>query len=230
MVRGGGDRGITWANDGKLYNKPNSFHDFLSCAEYLIANRITHPNLLAAKGASAGAMLVAQACLNMRPDLFRACLLDVPFLDPLTVLLDPELPLSKTDHLEFGNPLTDAKAYELISSYSPFENLQRAEYPSVLLNLALNDPRVPGWSTLKFIEKLRDLSLPPKRSPNFGNNNIVMRVNHEGGHFGSHANDVNLFNCMQEFAWLDFLMLNPTADFGEAQREWEAAVRQSKKN
>ena len=123
LVRGGGDRGIAWHNDGKLMNKPNTFHDFISCAEYLIANRIAHPNLLAAKGVSAGGTLVAQACLNMRPELFRAVILDVPFLDVLTCLLDKEVPLAKTDHLEFGDPLEDPRIYELISSYSPYENL-----------------------------------------------------------------------------------------------------------
>lgn len=161
-------------------------------------------------------MLVAQACLNMRPELFRACILDVPFLDVLTCLLDPEVPLAKTDHLEFGDPLLDSKIYELISSYSPYDNLVSAEYPSVFLNMALNDPRVPGWSTLKFIEKMRDLSQEPTKVPNFGNNNMIVRVNQEGGHFGSHDGDVNLYNAMQEFAWLDFLMLNPTGDLGEA--------------
>lgn len=84
--------------------KHNSFKDFNSCAEYLIANRITHPNLLAAKGTSAGGLLVAQACLNQRPELYRACILDVPFLDVLNSLLDEDLPLALTDHLEFGNP------------------------------------------------------------------------------------------------------------------------------
>ena len=225
MVRGGGDRGISWHNDGKLLNKPNSFHDFVSCAEYLIANRITHPNLLAAKGVSAGGMLVAQACLNMRPELFRACILEVPFLDVLSCLLDPDEALSATDYLEFGDPLSDPQIYELISSYSPYENLQRAEYPSLFMNMQLNDPRVPGWSTLKFIEKLRDLGVQPTNVPHFGNNNTIVRVNHEGGHFGSHENDVNLYNAMQEFAWLDFLMLNPTEDLGEAQRDWEELMR-----
>ena len=90
-----------------MLNKPNSFLDFVACAEYLIAKRITHPNLLAAKGTSAGGTLVAQSCLNMRPDLFRACILNVPFLDVLNSLLDESLPLSETDYLELGNPITD---------------------------------------------------------------------------------------------------------------------------
>ena len=93
-VRGGGQRGISWHEDGKLDKKFNSFHDFISCAEFLISNRITHPNLLAAKGSSAGGLLVGHSCLNMRPDLFRACILDVPFLDVMSALLDEKLPLT----------------------------------------------------------------------------------------------------------------------------------------
>ena len=126
--------------------------------------------------------------------------------------------------------MTDSDIYELISSYSPYENLQRAEYPSVFMNMQLNDPRVPGWSNLKFIEKLRDLTTTPKRVPHFGNNNMVVRVNEEGGHFGSHHNNLNLFNSVQEFAWLDFLMLNPTVDLGQAQKEWEAHIRKKQRD
>ena len=107
FVRGGGEKGIAWHDQGKLHNKPNSMLDFISCAEFLIAKRITHPNLLAGKGVSAGGTLAAHACLNMRPDLFRACILNVPFLDVLTSLLDDQLPLSMTDYLEFGNPIED---------------------------------------------------------------------------------------------------------------------------
>ena len=141
-----------------MNKKFNSFHDFISCAEFLVANRITHPNLLAAKGSSAGGTLVGHACLNMRPDLFRACILDVPFLDVLTCLLDERLPLTLTDYLEFGNPLEDESIYKIISSFSPYENLKHQEYPSTFINMQLNDPRVPAWSTLKFIDKLRDLA------------------------------------------------------------------------
>lgn len=107
FVRGGGEKGISWHEQGKLKNRPNALHDFISCAEYLIANRITHPNLLAAKGQSAGGSLVSQTCMNMRPELFRACILNVPFLDILNSLLDDSLPLSVTDYLELGNPIED---------------------------------------------------------------------------------------------------------------------------
>jgi oligopeptidase B len=94
FVRGGGEKGISWHDKGKLLNKPNSIKDFIACAEFLIANRITHPNLLAAKGQSAGGSLVGHSVLNLRPDLFRACILNVPFLDMLSNLMDPTLPLS----------------------------------------------------------------------------------------------------------------------------------------
>jgi oligopeptidase B len=134
-VRGGGERGIGWHQEGKLSKKMNSFRDFTSCAEYLIANRITHPNILCAKGTSAGGTLVANACLNMRPDLFRAVILEVPFLDVLGSLLDEELPLTKTDHLEFGNPIFDDASYKQIASYSPYENLTNREYPAVLMTI-----------------------------------------------------------------------------------------------
>lgn len=108
MVRGGGDCGVQWHEKGKLLNKHNSFSDLISCTEFLVANRISHPNLIAATGSSAGGTLVAQTCLNMRPDLYKAVVLEVPFLDIVSCLLDDTLPLSLTDHLEFGNPKLDS--------------------------------------------------------------------------------------------------------------------------
>lgn len=119
-VRGGGERGIEWHEQGKHMNRPNAFLDFIACAEYLIAKRITHPNLLAAKGQSAGGSLIAHAVMNLRPELFRSCILNVPFLDILTSLMDESLPLSATDYLELGNPITDQQIYQLINSYCPY--------------------------------------------------------------------------------------------------------------
>lgn len=114
--------------------------------------------MLAAKGSSAGGTLVAQTCLNMRPELFKACVLEVPFLDILTCLLDSKQPLAVTDYLEFGNPVQSKEIYESILSYSPYDNLSQKEYPAVFIQMSLNDPRVPAWGTLKFIEKLRDFA------------------------------------------------------------------------
>ena len=142
----------------------------------------------------------------MVPELFRACVLNVPFLDVLSALTDETLPLTATDHLELGNPITDEKIYKLINSYSPYENLSKKEYPSVLMNVSLSDPRVPHWGTLKFIEKLRDLAMDPQRFPDFGNKNIVARLNNDAGHFGTTDNETNLAMATYEFAWLDYIM------------------------
>lgn len=142
----------------------------------MISNRITHPNFLVAKGSSAGGLLVAQSCLNLRPELYRACILEVPFVDVLGNLLEPDLPLAQTDHLEFGNPITDSDAYRTIASYSPYENLSHQEYPATMLSLSMNDPRIPAWCTLKFVEKMRDRAMDPTRMPDFGNKNFVVRI------------------------------------------------------
>lgn len=210
FVRGGGERGIWWHEQGKLHNKPNSMLDFISCAEYLIAKRITHPNLLAGKGQSAGGTLAAQACLNMRPDLFRACILTVPFLDVLNSLLDEKLALSATDHIEFGNPKKDERFYKLINSYCPYQNLGNREFPATLIQSAVRDTRVPIWGTLKFIEKIRDLAQKPQQFPDFGNKNIVCKLEKKEGssHFGDVDNETNLDQLAFEFAFLDFLMFS----------------------
>jgi oligopeptidase B len=100
--------------------------------------------------------------LNARSDLFKAVILNVPFLDIVSTLLDDSLPLSVTDYLELGNPLVDEKIYRVINSYSPYENLSRKEYPPTLMTISVNDPRVPAWSSLKFVEKMRDMAKNPE--------------------------------------------------------------------
>ena len=144
----------------------------------------------------------------MRPDLFRACILNVPFLDVLNSLLDPTLPLSATDYLELGNPIEDEKIYHLINSYCPYQNLSNTEFPSCLIQSSVEDTRVPIWGTLKFIEKLRDLAQDTKQFPDFGSKNIVCRLHQEEGygHSGAVNNSDNLSVLTYEFAWLDFLM------------------------
>ena len=97
----------------------------------------------------------------MHPELFRACVLNVPFLDVVSTLLDDTLPLTATDHLEFGELCEDEKLYKLINSFSPYENLGKREYPATLMNISLTDPRVPQWGSLKFVEKMRDLAENP---------------------------------------------------------------------
>lgn len=98
-------------------------------------------------------------------------------------------------------------------SYSPYDNLDIKEYPAIYLQMSLNDPRVPAWGNLKFLEKIRDLATEPTRAPHFGNKNIVCKVSRDGaGHFGSHDNEVNLINSGNQFAWLDFMMLNQSPE------------------
>lgn len=147
-VRGGGEKGAKWHYHGKLLNKTNSFLDFNSCSEYLIAKGYTHPNLLAARGESAGGMLVAHA-INLKPELYRAAILKVPFLDVVNTLEDKTLPLTITDYLEFGNPFESEDYYKIIHSYSPYENIKRIEYPAMYIDISLDDPRVPSWGSLK---------------------------------------------------------------------------------
>ena len=146
--------------------------------------------------------------MNLRPDLFRACILNVPFLDILTSLLDDSLPLSVTDYLELGNPIESPEIYQLINSYCPYQNLSNHEHPACLILSSIRDSRVPIWGTLKYIEKLRDLSCNPKRFPDFGHKNIVCKLHDEEGigHFGSVDNEANLKMLIYEFAWLDFIM------------------------
>lgn len=136
FVRGGGEKGMRWHEDGKLLKKPNSIKDLVACTEYLIMKKFTHPNLIGARGSSAGGMLVAQTCLNLYPELYRACILNVPFLDTLTTLLDDSLALTVTDHLEFGNPIENEKDYRMIHSLSPYENLTSKEYPACFIRIS----------------------------------------------------------------------------------------------
>lgn len=153
-VRGGNEKGVNWHRQGKGMKKANSFKDFIAVAQYLVADGITHPHYLAAKGSSAGGTLIA-ALANTHPHLFRAMILSHPFLDVLTTLQDTSLPLTLTDHKEFGNPLASMEEYDLISSYCPYENITPKEYPSMFLTVSLQDPRVPLFGSLKYIEKIR---------------------------------------------------------------------------
>ncbi|EAS03452.2 peptidase S9A prolyl oligopeptidase domain protein beta-propeller (macronuclear) [Tetrahymena thermophila SB210] len=182
-VRGGGERGQKWHQDAILDKKPNSFYDFISCAEYLVAEGYTHPSLMCAYGASAGGVLVG-AVMNMRPELFKACILNYPFLDVLTSLLDKNQALSASDYDDFGNPLEYQYYYDLISSYSPYENIQLdAEYPAVYITCGSNDYRAPLWNVLKYVNRFRDRVQTPTRTKEFCPKNIVVNVL-DSGHSG----------------------------------------------
>ncbi len=153
-VRGGGELGRPWYEQGKELHKRNTFDDFVACAEHLVAEGYTNPGRLVARGGSAGGMLMG-AVANARPDLFAAIVAEVPFVDCLTTILDDGLPLTVTEWEEWGNPVADPEVYAYMKSYSPYDNVVPAPYPAVLATAGLNDPRVSYWEPAKWVQKLR---------------------------------------------------------------------------
>jgi oligopeptidase B len=153
-VRGGGELGRRWYDDGKLLHKTNTFTDFIACAEHLVHEGWTAPDRLAARGGSAGGLLMG-AVANLRPDLFRVIVAEVPFVDCLTTILDETLPLTITEWEEWGDPVHDADVYALMKSYSPYDNVEAQDYPALLVTGGLNDPRVQYWEPAKWVAKLR---------------------------------------------------------------------------
>jgi oligopeptidase B len=155
-VRGGGELGRHWYDDGKLAHKPNTFKDFIAAAEHLVGTGYTSPDRLAARGGSAGGLLMG-AVANIRPDLFRAIVAEVPFVDALTTILDESLPLTVTEWEEWGNPVEDEEIYKLMKSYAPYDNVDAKDYPAMLVTAGLNDPRVSYWEPAKWVAKLRTM-------------------------------------------------------------------------
>ncbi|KAJ3018236.1 hypothetical protein HKX48_003014 [Thoreauomyces humboldtii] len=153
-VRGGGELGPTWHEAGSLYNKARSSSDCIDVAEHFVTEGWTNPAVMTAHGVSAGGLLMATT-LNLRPNLFRAMVLRVPFLDPLSAMLDASSPLTVIEHREWGDPVTDSKAYDCIASYSPYDNLPARSSTSVLITASQEDQRVPMWHSLKWMARMR---------------------------------------------------------------------------
>jgi oligopeptidase B len=153
-VRGGGELGRTWYEQGKTLRKINTFTDFVACADFLIAHGYTSADRLAARGGSAGGLLMG-AVANLAPDRFRAIHASVPFVDPLTSILDPELPLTVVEWEEWGDPLHDPEIYAYMKSYSPYENVAGRDYPAILATTSLNDTRVLYVEPAKWVAALR---------------------------------------------------------------------------
>jgi oligopeptidase B len=152
-VRGGGEMGRRWYENGKFLHKRNTFTDFIAAAETLVAREYTTPDRLVARGGSAGGLLMG-AVANLRPDLFRAMVAEVPFVDVLTTILDESLPLTVIEWDEWGNP-NQREFYDYIKSYSPYDNVRAVDYPRILATAGLNDPRVSYWEPAKWVQKLR---------------------------------------------------------------------------
>ncbi len=173
-VRGGGEMGRQWYEDGRLLKKKNTITDFIACAEFLIKQKYTSPNRLAIEGASAGGIVVGGA-INMRPDLFAGAVLQSPFVDVLNTMLDSTLPLTVTEYEEWGNP-HEKIYYDYIKSYSPYDNVTAQNYPSLLIHAGLNDPRVSYWEPAKWAAKLRALKTDK--------NILLLKTSMGSGHFG----------------------------------------------
>jgi len=153
-VRGGGEMGRRWYEDGKFLNKTNTFTDFIACATHLVQQGYTSPAKLAIRGRSAGGLLIG-AVLNARPDLFACAVAQVPFVDVVTTMMDETVPLTVTEYEEWGNP-NDVEYYQYMKGYSPYDNVREAEYPAMLITAGLNDPRVSYWEPAKWVAKLRE--------------------------------------------------------------------------
>jgi oligopeptidase B len=180
-VRGGGEMGRRWYEDGKFLSKPNTFSDFVACARTLVDEGWTSPDRLVARGGSAGGLLMG-AVANLAPDLFRAIVAEVPFVDCLTTILDDTLPLTVLEWEEWGNPVEDPEVYAVMKAYSPYDNVRSVDqdgeavrYPDILATSGLSDPRVGFWEPAKWVAKLRTAN--PE-------NRVLLKTEMEAGHGG----------------------------------------------
>ncbi len=186
-VRGGGDRGRLWYDAGKLLRKKNTFTDFVAAAETLVRRGYTAPDRLVIQGGSAGGLLMG-AAVNLRPDLFRAVVAQVPFVDVMTTMLDTSLPLTVPEYLEWGNPNVE-RDYRYMRSYSPYDNLARGAYPAMLVETSLNDSQVMYWEPAKYVAKLR--TLKTDRNP------LLLKTIMAAGHGGASGR----YDALKELAF-----------------------------
>ncbi len=174
-IRGGGEMGEEWRQAGRMMNKINTFNDFIASAEHLVKNKYTSSDRLVIQGGSAGGLLMG-AVTNMRPDLFKAVVSQVPFVDVLNTMLDATIPLTTSEYTEWGNPNEKAQ-YEYMKKYSPYDNIVKKDYPAILVKVSLNDSQVPYWEGAKLVAKLRTMKTD--------NNPLLLKTNMGAGHGGS---------------------------------------------
>lgn len=174
-IRGGGEMGEEWREAGRMMKKVNTFTDFIASAEHLVKNKYTSSDRLVIQGGSAGGLLMG-AVTNMRPDLFKAVVSQVPFVDVLNTMLDASLPLTTSEYIEWGNP-NEKAAYDYMAKYSPYDNIKKANYPATLVKVSLNDSQVPYWEGAKFVAKMRALKTD--------DNPLLLKTNMGAGHGGS---------------------------------------------
>ena len=191
-VRGGSEMGRSWYESGRLLNKKNTFTDFIACAEQMIMDGYTSKERLAITGSSAGGLLVG-ACMTLRPDLFKAVICKVPFLDVVTSMSDPSIPLVTLEYDQWGNP-EDRDTFDYMLSYSPYDNIRPVHYPDILLTSGFNDPRVAYWEPAKFAARLRDIKK--------GSNLVLLQTNLSAGHAGASGRYESLQESVLDYAFL----------------------------
>lgn len=191
-IRGGGEMGRPWYEDGKLLHKQNTFRDFIACAQYLIDSNYTQRDKLVISGGSAGGLLIG-AVVNFRPQLFCAAVADVPFVDIINTMLDESIPLTVIEYDEWGNP-HDKEYYDYMKQYSPYDNVGQYQYPHMLVTSGLNDTRVQYWEPSKWVAKLR----ARKRD----NNMLLYKINMGAGHGGKSGRFDYLKDLAFEYAFV----------------------------
>jgi oligopeptidase B len=196
-VRGGSDRGYGWYLDGKLANKENTFRDFIAVADRLVADGAVAAGDIVANGRSAGGMLMG-VIANWRPELWRAVVGEVPFVDVFNTMCDDSLPLTPPEWSEWGDPLHDPDATRRILGYSPYDNVRARAYPHVLATAGIADPRVTYWEPAKWVARLR--------ANQTGQGRILLHTNMSAGHGGS----AGRFARLDEVALVQAFMLDVT--------------------
>jgi len=191
-VRGGGELGRDWREEGRYQKVKNRFRDFVDSAETLIAMGISEKSRLAGWGESSGGLLIS-ASMNMRPDLFKAVLLNVPFVDALNTMADPSIPLTCTEWEELGNPNQRVTFYYMLE-YSPYDNIRMQDYPAAYVTASLNDSMVGYWEPLKFVSKLRRIKTD--------SNPVLLKVDFHAGHGGASNKDLAMREQAEQFAFL----------------------------
>ncbi|WP_248765382.1 S9 family peptidase [Pseudomonas protegens] len=191
-VRGGGELGEAWYRAGKQEHKQNTFSDFIACAEHLVAQGLTSAQQLAISGGSAGGLLIG-AVLNQRPELFKVAIAEVPFVDVLNTMLDPELPLTVTEYDEWGNP-EEPEVYARIKAYAPYENVRAQAYPALLVIAGYNDSRVQYWEAAKWVARLR--------ATKTDGNPLLLKTELGAGHGGMSGRYQGLRDVALEYAFI----------------------------
>lgn len=191
-IRGGGEMGKRWHDEGRMAAKMNTFTDFIAAAETLVAQRFTSPDRLSIEGGSAGGLLMG-AVVNLRPDLFHAVVSHVPFVDVLNTMLDASLPLTVAEYEEWGNPNVQAE-YDVMRAYSPYDNLEAKAYPAMLVKTSFNDSQVMYWEPAKYVAKLR--TLKTDGSP------LLLVTNMDAGHGGSSGRYDHLREAALDYAFI----------------------------